>query len=139
VVFSSHVFIFYFLPVALLVYYALLPFRWPRHFSLTLLSYIFYGWANPRFVVLMFFNTLIDYIAGLVQAHNGFRGWSKEPLQLEPGAPRSRTQKIALIASITTNLSLLAFFKYFNFAYDNYAALATWLGVPGAALKTPCA
>jgi alginate O-acetyltransferase complex protein AlgI len=135
VVFSSHVFIFYFLPVVLLVYYLLLPFRWPRHFSLTLLSYVFYGWANPRFVVLMFFNTLIDYIAGLVQAHNGFRGWSKEPPLLEEGAPRSRTQKIALIASVCTNLSLLAFFKYFNFAYDNYAALASWLGVPGASFE----
>ena len=51
-VFSSHVFIFYFLPLALGVYY-LLPHR-GRNLSLTLLSYVFYGWANPLFVVLMF-------------------------------------------------------------------------------------
>ncbi len=133
-VFSSHVFIFYFLPVALLVYYAL-PYRPLRHLLLTLLSYIFYGWANPLFVVLMFFNTVIDYIAGLVQAHNGFRGWNQPAPLLEKNGPRTRTQKIALVSSITTNLSLLAFFKYFNFAFDNYHALLHAFGWSGAGLE----
>jgi hypothetical protein len=47
-VFGSHLLLFYFLPVTLLVYYEL-----PRgkHLVLTLLSYVFYGWANPLFVV----------------------------------------------------------------------------------------
>lgn len=126
-VFSSHVFIFYFLPLVLLVYYAM-PGRRLKHFTLTLLSYVFYGWANPRFVVLMFFNTLVDYIAGLVQAHNGFRGWRQEPPLLLPNSPRTGTQKIALVLSISTNLSLLAFFKYFNFASDNLHALQSLFG-----------
>ena len=47
-VFSSQLFIFYFLPVALLVYYVS-P-RKARHLGLTLFSYLFYGWANPWFV-----------------------------------------------------------------------------------------
>ena len=44
-VFSPHVFVFYFLPLTLVLYYAA-PWR-GRHLVLTLLSYLFYGWANP--------------------------------------------------------------------------------------------
>ena len=55
-VFSSILFIFYFLPFVLLAYYAALQLgRRPAHLVLTLLSYIFYGWANPAFICLMLF------------------------------------------------------------------------------------
>ena len=64
-VFSSHLFVFYFLPLSLLGYY-LLPLR-GKHVFLTLVSYVFYGWANPWFVLLMFVSTVIDYVAGLAQ------------------------------------------------------------------------
>ena len=49
-VFSSHLFIFYFLPLSLVVYYALFraPQRW-RNFVLIVFGYAFYGWAEPRF------------------------------------------------------------------------------------------
>ena len=63
-VFSSHLFVFYFLPLALALYYAA-P-RRAQHLLLTLLSYLFYGWANPLFVLLMLGSTLIDYVCGLV-------------------------------------------------------------------------
>jgi alginate O-acetyltransferase complex protein AlgI len=119
------------LPLALAAYYALYPWRWPRHFALTLFSYVFYGWANPKFVWLMVLSTLIDYLAGLVQAHNGFRGWFGGPPPLLPkNGSRTRVQKAALVLSICANLSLLGFFKYFNFSLDNYHALLGWLGVP---------
>ena len=62
-VFSSYLFLFYFLPLALAHYYAS-P-RRLKHFVLTVASYVFYGWANPLFVVLLFVSTLIDYIGGL--------------------------------------------------------------------------
>ena len=61
-VFSSHVFIYYFLPLTLLVYY-LLP-RRAKHLALTLLSYVFYGWANPAFVFVMLASTIVDYACG---------------------------------------------------------------------------
>ncbi len=130
-VFSSYLFIFYFLPLSLLLYYPI-PWRPARHFLLTILSYIFYGWANPKFIFLMLVSTLIDYIAGLVQAHDGFRGWRNEPRLLEPGGARTRTQKVALVTSIVMNLSLLGFFKYFNFGVDNYIALLHTLGFSSA-------
>ena len=68
-VFSSHVFVFYFLPLTLLLYYAA-PWR-GRHLVLTLLSYLFYGWANPLFVVLLLFSTVVDYLCGLALVGSG--------------------------------------------------------------------
>ncbi len=57
-VFSSHIFLFYFLPLSLLGYYCL-P-RRAKNVFMTLVSYIFYGWSNPLFTLLMLFSTLID-------------------------------------------------------------------------------
>ena len=128
-VFSSHLFVFYFLPLVLLVYYVM-P-RRAKHLALTLLSYAFYGWANPYFVLLMLTSTVIDYIAGLFISNQVGSDWSKPIETLEKGGPRSRRQKIALIISICTNLSLLGFFKYFNFAMENYNALVGLLGFEG--------
>jgi len=126
-VFSSHLFLFYFLPLALVFYYAV-P-RRGQHLLLTLVSYFFYGWANPLFVVLMLGSTIIDYFAGLVQAHNGFRHWSKPTEILPLKAPRSKTQHTALVVSIVSNLTLLGFFKYFNFGIDNYNFIIAALGL----------
>jgi len=82
-VFSSHLFVYYFLPVALALYY-LAP-RNAKHLVLTILSYIFYGWANPLFVVLMFASTLVDYLCGLVIM-------DRAGVVLPKGGPRSRSQ-----------------------------------------------
>src|SRR5690554_6625346 len=98
-VFSSHLFIFYFLPFALGLYY-LMP-RRGQHLILTLISYTFYGWANPLFTVLMIVSTLIDYLAGLAQAYNGFR-WVGPVAILEKSKTRSRLQRGALVASIVS-------------------------------------
>ncbi len=126
-VFSSNLFIFYFLPVVLLVYYAA-P-RRARHALLTVASYAFYGWANPLFMLLMLFSTCVDYLAGLVQAYDGFSGWGRPVPEPIPGTPRSRTRRLALAASIVSNLSLLGFFKYFTFAAGNYNVLLGSLGL----------
>ena len=127
-VFSSYLFLFYFLPAALLLYYAV-P-RRAKHLLLTLVSYLFYGWANPLFVFLLLVSTLIDYVCGLVIAGHGVRNWKSPIQQLEPATPRTRRQRLAVTASIISNLSLLGFFKYFNFAADNFDALVAWLGLP---------
>src|SRR5947209_123589 len=62
VVFSSHIFVYYFLPIALLGYYALVraPQRW-RNFWLILTGYTFYGWAEPRFMPLLFATPFVDF------------------------------------------------------------------------------
>jgi alginate O-acetyltransferase complex protein AlgI len=126
-VFSSYLFLFYFLPVALLLYYAV-P-RRGQHLMLTIVSFIFYGWANPLFSFLLLFSTLVDYIAGLVIALGGPSSWSRPIRRLDSGGRRTRRQRTALIVSIGTNLTLLAFFKYFNFGVDSYNGLVDWLGL----------
>lgn len=124
-VFSSYLFLFFFLPLVLLCYYAS-PAKW-RHLVLTLFSYVFYGWANPIFTLLMLASTAIDYVAGLVVSQQW--DFSKPIEALEKGKPRSRFQKIALTISICSNLSLLGFFKYFNFSVDNYNVLIAMMGI----------
>ena len=125
-VFSSHIFLFYFLPLALGLYY-LVP-RRLKHVALTLLSYVFYGWANPYFVVLMFTSTVIDYFCGLTIAQRLGSRWG-EPIELLPaGTSRTRLQKRALILSICANLGLLGFFKYCNFGVGNYNAAMAAMG-----------
>ena len=131
-VFSSYLFLFYFLPVALLLYYAV-P-RRAQHLILTIVSFIFYGWANPLFSFLLLFSTLIDYVAGLVIALGGPGSWSRPIHRLDAGGPRVRRQRAALIISICANLTLLAFFKYFNFGVESYNGLVDWMGLPDAGL-----
>ena len=132
-VFSSHLFLFYFLPLALATYYSLYwaPQRW-RNVVLIVSGYAFYGWAEPAFMFLMFATTFIDWLASLVIAHDEWRLWHvwKSPaLQLEPGTPRSSTQIAAIVISISVNIAVLGFFKYFNFGIQSYNALVSSLGI----------
>ena len=129
-VFSSHIFIFYFLPVTLLLYY-LVP-RRGQHLLLILLSYVFYGWANPLFVLLMMASTFADYVSGLVISGQYPGGGSESSIPLIRGGPRTVVQRGALIATIVLNLSLLGFFKCFNFGIDSYNSLVVALGCDGA-------
>jgi alginate O-acetyltransferase complex protein AlgI len=133
-VFSSHLFLFYFLPVALALYY-LTPPR-GRHLLLTVLSYGFYGWANPLFCVLLLVSTLIDYLCGRV-----LTGWRIDPAtgdlpRLVEGGPRSRAQRLAVLASVVSNLALLGFFKYFNLGLDTVNALLAAFGGEAHTLDT---
>ncbi len=125
-VFSSQVFLFYFLPLVFLCYFAM-PKR-GRNLVLTLLSYLFYGFANPSFVLLMFGTTVVNYLSGLVIAGRSLRGGEPAAL-LEKGGDRTRRQKGALAVSVTASLLALAFFKYFNFGVENYNGLMGALGL----------
>lgn len=127
-VFSTHFFLFVFLPCVLAVYY-LSPMRW-RAVVLTGFSYFFYSWTNPWWVVLMATSTVIDYVAGRVIAKGGGAVAipGEEPV-LEIGGHRSRQQKIALAVSIAANLGMLGFFKYAGFLAINANAVAGFLGL----------
>ena len=106
-----------------------------RHLALTLLSYLFYGWANPAFMGLMLFSTVVDYACGLALA--GVRPWDPPPAGPLPApGPRSRGQKAAVAVSVVTNLALLGFFKYFNFAVDSADALLAAAGLGDLGLGT---
>lgn len=111
-VFSSHLFLFYFLPLSLLLYYAA-PKSW-RIGVLALTGYAFYGWWNPWFCLLMLVSTAIDYFGGLLVG--------------APGAS-PRRKKTGLILSIVSNLAILGFFKYCGFAVGAAGEVAQGLGL----------
>jgi alginate O-acetyltransferase complex protein AlgI len=122
------------LPFALLGYYALIraPQRW-RNAWLILTGYVFYGWAEPRFVPLMLFTTSIDWLVSLVIAHDTWhlgRIWRQPPAALPRGTPRSRLQRGAIATSVVLNLAVLGFFKYFNFGLESYNGLVHSFGLP---------
>jgi len=95
--FSSFVFLFFFLPLFLLGYY-LVPKRWKNAFIL-LCSLVFYAWGAPKFVLLLVGSSFLDYIFSQQISHHG----------------RQKTKKILLFFSIFFNASLLLYFKYANF------------------------
>lgn len=103
--FSSIEFLFYFLPVVLLGYF-LMP-RRGKNVWLLAASLLFYAWGEPKFVVLMVISILLNYIWGLAIAY------SKTPLW----------RKFFLICSILTCLGLLGYFKYADFAVENFNVL----------------
>ena len=100
-VFASYIFLFYFLPICLAVYY-LTP-RRGRELVLTLASYVFYGWWRPDFTLLMLFSTFVDY-------HVGRAIYQSDD---------DRRRKRLLLLSVCVNLGLLGYFKYWNFGIDN--------------------
>src|SRR6185295_7126505 len=114
-VFTSHVFLFYFLPLVLALYYAF-PFR-ARTALIAVSSYVFYGWANPVWAVIMFFGSSVDYFCGLALLK--MSGLPDEAGGLPPvigrEVPRTRGMKAVLAVSIVTNMGLLAAFKYTGF------------------------
>ena len=118
-VFTSQIFLFYFLPLVLAIYYALPKSSAWRNFFLLGASYVFYGWWNPWFVLLMLFATAVNYAGGWII--------SRAP----HGSPR---RKWALAGSVTVSLATLGFFKYFMFFESNLNTVLSWLDGPTLAV-----
>lgn len=96
-IFSSITFLFYFLPAVLLCY-ALVPSK-IKNFTLLMFSLTFYAWGEPKYIFLMIFSSVVDYIIALLIEK--YRGLIQS--------------KIALCSSIIVNLAVLSFFKYSDF------------------------
>ena len=109
--FNSFVFLLLFLPITYLVFWTLRTAK-SRYVWLTLTGYVFYGYWDPRFCLLMAFSTAVSYTAGL-----GFLKWSD---------PRRR--RLLLIIPIAADLAILGFFKYANFLVDSFGRLLNWAG-----------
>lgn len=99
-VFSSILFIFYFLPLTLLLYYAG-PSRL-RNLVLLVMSLAFYSWGEPVYVSIMLFSTIFDYGNGLA-------------IEKCLSSGRKRAARAVLLLSVAGNLGILGFFKYSNF------------------------
>lgn len=109
--FNSSVFLFVFLPIAYGVFWLLRTAR-SRYVWLTASGYVFYGYWDARFCLLMAFSTLVSYLAG-----RGLLRWSD---------PRRR--KLCLVIPITVDLLLLGFFKYAGFGIETVRHAFHWMG-----------
>jgi alginate O-acetyltransferase complex protein AlgI len=102
-VFSSSVFMFFFMPFVLTVYFGLLRSRGSRNLFLTLVSLVFYAWGEPWFVLVMVASILFNWFCALRIDHHKPMG----------------TAKPWLIVALTGNLAFLCFFKYLMFIMEN--------------------
>lgn len=102
-VFSSSVFFMAFLPITLLLYF-LIPERFlkVRNLWLLIASLIFYGWGEPKYIAVMAFSILFNYVMGRIVAKS-------RPL---------------LILCIVGNLAILGFFKYTDFVIETMNAVS---------------
>ena len=117
-VFSTVLFLFRFLPITLLLYYAV-----PYKFKNTVLfacSLVFYSWGEVKFFPIMVVLILINYVSGLLmerfEGHTGLR-------------------RVVLVFSIVGSLSMLVFFKYTDFLINSLNALAGLSIAPVAGLE----
>ena len=120
--FSSILFLFYFLPITLLVYF-IVP-KQAKNVVLLIASIFFYSWGEPVYVFLMLFSAIFNYFMAI--------DIGREKAQGESG-------KKTLIFTVVINLFILSFFKYYGFLMDtingilgthiSYTALALPIGI----------
>ena len=86
-----------------------------RHVFLLVMSYIFYAGWDVRFLALIAYSTAVTYIGS----------------HLLRDAPSAQRRRLVLIVTIVMQLASLFFFKYFDFAFENVAALLAATGLSG--------
>ena len=105
-VFSSMTFLFGFLPIVLLIYYAA-P-KQVKNLVIMISGLLFYAWGEPVYVLVMLLTIAIDYSAGLLMERLGDR----------------RKKRLAvMIVAVVLNLLFLGIFKYSSFVVQNINAL----------------
>lgn len=99
--FNSCTFLFFFLPVCIIVYYIIKPIKW-KNYWLLLMSLLFYAWGGIRFFSIICISILINYAGGYWVDY--FTANGKEKLR-----------KLTFLLVIVTNIGLLGYWKYFTF------------------------
>lgn len=117
-VFSGIPFLFYFLPIVILIYFSV-PFRF-KNLVLLLSSLFFYGWGEPKYLIFMLLSITQGYVCGLLIEK--YRA--------------TRLSKIFLTASVVFCLLLLGYCKYADFFVENFNAL-TGLSIPLLGIALP--
>ncbi len=102
-----------FLPIVFVLYWFVFGNNYRIQNGLLIVaSYVFYGWWDYRFLSLIVFSSIVDYIIAQ---------------QIESGKNKKIKKKL-LYLSLTTNLGLLCLFKYFNFFVENFESAFTFFG-----------
>ena len=116
--FSSISFLYFFLPVVLILYF-IVP-KVLKNSVLLISGLVFYAWGEPRYCVIMIISILVGYVFGLLIEK--FRG--------------KKLSKVFMILSVCTDLGLLLYFKYVDFFIDNFNNV-TGLSVPLLKIALP--
>ena len=111
-VFSSTIFLFFFLPLTLLAYFVVGPRG--RNAILLAASLLFYAWGETVYLLVMLFSIAANYLFGLL---------------IDRARQRGRRGGLAFACAVATNLGLLGFFKYANFLVDNLNPVLPVLGL----------
>jgi alginate O-acetyltransferase complex protein AlgI len=119
VVFSSLVFMFAYLPITLLAYY-LVP-RQGRNIFLFIVNLIFYGWGEPKLVLLMVFNIFFNYTGG----------WLVDKYRAD-----AKKKKLFLILTCVLDIGILAVFKYTGMITETLNMLP-FLNIPELQISLP--
>jgi alginate O-acetyltransferase complex protein AlgI len=108
-VFSSNIFLFFFLPIFLIAYF-ITPHKF-RNYTLLLFSLVFYAYGAPDFVFLLVGECVINYflVRGMAQTE------------------KTGAKKLLCALSVIMALGLLFYFKYANFFMENLNALLGWM------------
>jgi len=102
-----------FLPLVFIAYWFIAPKNLKvQNIIILLSSYIFYGWWDWRFLILIIFSSAIDYSIGLKLSKT----------------TNQRNRKLLLYTSIFANLGVLGFFKYYNFFLESFSDAFTLFG-----------
>ncbi len=101
-----------FLPIVFTIYWALRKHIKGQNILIVVASYTFYGWWNWKFLSLILFSTIVDYLIG------------RALMTTKVDSKR----KLLLWTSILVNLGFLGFFKYYNFFLENVATAFTFFG-----------
>ncbi|MBO4693773.1 MAG: MBOAT family protein [Clostridia bacterium] len=118
-VFSSLFFLYFFLPLNLIVY-RLVPSIKAKNITMLVFSLVFYAWGEPVYVLLLVLMTVADYFLSLC---------------IDKCEPRSKRAKLFLALTLTVNLGMLAVFKYGSFFLSNLKLLTGFpTSVPSVAL-----
>jgi alginate O-acetyltransferase complex protein AlgI len=130
-VFSSVIFVFFFLPVVLIFYFIPSP-RWRNSFFI-FASLLFYAWSEGAYVLVLLLFIFCNYLLGLwLNAVDTDLDSREHSLHGLSHAARSllASRKAAVACGITLNLVLLAYFKYTNFLVANLNAHRNWFHLP---------
>ena len=110
-IFSSTIFLVYFLPIFLLIYF-LLKGKKIKNAFLLLSSILFYSWGAPKFIFAILATTTLDFYL----------------VKIMSNASHEKHKKLFLILSLFLNVGMLFYFKYCNFFIENFNALLGTFG-----------
>lgn len=116
----------FFLPIVFLIYWFVLQKNLKlQNLFIVIVSYIFYGWWDYRFLFLIALTSFCSWYSGVLIGK--FRGKAEQNIaEATPNAEGKTKQsisKIILVSNIVLNLAILGFFKYYNFFVDSFIDL----------------